>query len=84
MKIKENAPYLIMLTSDEGYQFNVVVERNILPESGNLTTAILDLFSSYYTFNIMYPRPFYATMIFIQHFVFCITDKQTVLSHDGS
>ena len=28
-KIKENAPYLIMLTSDEGYQFNVVVERNI-------------------------------------------------------
>ena len=65
-KIKENAPYLIMLTSDEGYQFNVVVERNILPESGNLTTAVLDLFS-YYTFNIMYPRPFYATMI---HFIF--------------
>ena len=77
-KIKENAPYLIMLTSDEGYQFNVVVERNILPESGNLTTAVLDLFSCYYTFNIMYPRPFYATMIFIQHFIFGITDKQTV------
>ena len=53
MKIKENAPYmyLIMLTPDEGYQMiNVVVECNILPESGNLTTAILDLFSSYYTF----------------------------------
>ena len=77
-KIKENAPYLIMLTSDEGYQFNVVVERNILPHSGRLTTAILDLFSAYYTFNIMYPRPFYATMIFIQHFVFGITDNQTV------
>ena len=55
---KENAPYLIMLTSDEGYQFNVVVERNILPESGRLTTAVLDLFSSYYTFNIM---PLYVT-----------------------
>ena len=67
-----------MLASDEGYQFNVVVERNILPESGSLTTAVLDLFSSYYTFNIMYPRPLYATMIFIRHFVFGITDKQTV------
>ena len=78
MRIRENAPYLIMLTSDEGYQFNVVVEHNILSESGNLTTAVLDLFSSYYTFNIMYPRLLYATMIFIQHFVFGITDKQTV------
>ena len=71
-KIKENAPYLIMLTSDDGYQFNVVVECNILPESGRLTTAVLDLFSSYY---IMYPRPLYATMIFI-HFVIGITDRQ--------
>ena len=75
-KIKENAPYLT-LTSDERYQFNVVVECNILPHSGRLTTAILDLFSAYYTFNIMYPRPFYASMIFI-HFVFGITDNQTV------
>ena len=64
-----------MLTSDEGYQFNVVVEDNILPESGNLTTAVLDLFSSYYAFNIMYTRPLYATMIFIQHFVFGVTDS---------
>ena len=68
-KINENAPYLIMLTSDEGYQFNVVVERNILPHSGRLTTAILDLFSAYYTFN-MYPRPFHATMIFLYNILF--------------
>ena len=77
-KIKESAPYIVMLTSDEGYQFNVVVEQNILPESVNLTTAVLDLFSSYHAFNIMYPRSLYTTMIFIQHFVFGITDKQTV------
>ena len=67
-----------MVTSDEGYQFNVVVENNVLPESKNLTTAVLDLFSSYYTFNIMYPRHLYSTLIFIQHCVFGITDEQSV------
>ena len=76
--IKETAPYLLLLTSDEGCQFNVVVEHNILPESKSATTAVLLLFSSYYTFNIMYPKHIYAAMIFIQNFIFGITDNQTI------
>ena len=84
-KIKENGPYLIMLTSDEGYQFNVVVERNILPHSGRLTTAILDLFSAYYTFNIMCPRPFYATMILYSILFWHYGQSDcTQLGHNGS
>ena len=41
-KIDKGSPYLVMLTSEEGQQF-FVVERALLAESGNITTAVVNL-----------------------------------------
>ena len=62
-KIDKGSPYLIMLTSEEGQQFFVVVERALLAESGNITTAIVNLVASYFAFDIVYPQPLYAILI---------------------
>ena len=75
-KIDKGTPYLIMLTSEEGQQFFVVVERALIAESGNVTTAVLNLIASYFVFDIVYPQPLYAVLIFIQHIVLGIVDKQ--------
>ena len=77
-KIDKGSPYLIMLTSEEGQQFFVVVKRALLAESGNITTAAVNLVASYFAFDIVYPQPLYAILIFIQHFVLGVVDKQKV------
>ena len=77
-KIDKGSPYLIMLTSEEGQQFFVVVERALLAESGNITTAVVNLIASYFAFDIVYPQPLYTILIFIQHYVLGVVDKQKV------
>ena len=77
-KIDKGSPYIIIVSSDVSYQFFVVIEKHILPESGSITTAILDLYASYFTFDIVYPKPLYALLLFIQHYVLCIKDQQPV------
>ena len=73
-KIDKGTPYLIMLTSEEGQQFFVVVERSLIAEI--VTTAVLNLIATYFVFDIVYPQPLYAVLIFIQHIVLGIVDKQ--------
>ena len=65
-----------MLTS-EGQQY-FFVEKTLIAESNSLLTAIVDLIASYFVFDIVYPKPLYAVLIFIQQFVLGIVDKQKV------
>ena len=76
-KIDKGSPYLIMLTSEEGQQLFVVVERALLAESGNITTAVVNLVALYFSFDIVYPQPLYAVLIFIQHlYLVLLTSKR--------
>lgn len=75
--IDKGTPFIVMLTS-EGQQYFIVIEKALIAESSSLTTAIVDLVASYFVFDIIYPQPLYAVLIFIQHFVLQIIDKQKV------
>ena len=61
-------------------QFFIAVEKHILLESRCINTALLDMMSVYFTFDIAYPKlkPLYSLFLFIQHFVLNIRDSQPV------
>lgn len=44
----------------------------------DLKGAIIDIICYYYVLDISYPKVMYALLIFLQHFVFCITDSGTI------
>ena len=54
----------------------MVIEKSFIAECNSLTTAIVDLIGSYFVFDIVYPQSLYAVLIFIQHIVLGIIDKQ--------
>ena len=60
--------YLVMLTPEEGQQFFVVVERALLAESGNITTAVVNLIASYFAFDILYPQQTFLSQILLRFF----------------
>ena len=77
--IEVSSPYIIVTsTDDDSRQYFVVVEKMILVESSNMTAALQDFMSIYFSFNIAYPRPVYPVLLFLQHHVFGIKDDQTV------
>ena len=76
--ISVTSPYIIVTTTDEDTrQFFIVVEKTVLLESMDLTAALQDLMSVYFTYNIAYPRQLYPVLLFLQHHVFGIKDNQT-------
>ena len=77
-KIDKGSPYILCLASDVGHQYFVVIERKLLAESGNLTTALINLIAVYFTFDVVYPKPLYSVFIFIQHYLFNLPDQQEV------
>ena len=78
-EIGVSSPYIIVThTDDDSRQYFVVVEKMILVESSDMSAALQDVMSVYFTFNIAYPRPLYPVLLFLQHHVFEIKDDQTV------
>ena len=57
-------------------QFFIVCEQAILFESKSLRDAFIDLIATYFVFNIAYPKSVCGVMLFFQHFVFNLKDKQ--------
>jgi len=78
--MQQSEPYLVVTGSpgDENCQFLVCCEQDIFLESESVKDAIIDLISTYYVFNIAYSKPLNVVYIFLQHFVFNMTDDQTV------
>lgn len=71
-----NYPYIVPVKTDEHIQYYVAAERVLFAESKSLFSAILNLISVYFTFNIMYPKPLYSLFIFVQHIVLLVKDSQ--------
>lgn len=61
-------------------QVFVCCEGQIYIESKSVKDALLDLISTYFVFDIMYPKPLRSLLLFLQHFVLDLPDQQSVSS----
>lgn len=80
-QVEKLPPFLqiVALRSDMAEeQFFIAVEKHVLLESRCINTALLDMMSVYFTFDIAYPNPLYSLLLFIQRFVLNIRDSQPV------
>ena len=72
-------PQVIVVRSDMAEdQFFITVEKQIVVNSSCINTALLDMMSVYFTFDIAYPKPLYSLLLFVQHFILNIRDSQPV------
>ena len=69
-------PFIAMVEGDACLQFFQVAEKVVVCESEGFMGALLDLVCVYYTFDIVYPKPLYPVLLFIQQFIMGIKDKQ--------
>ena len=76
-KIPIQAPCIIIIEAREATTYDVVVEGASLVQSTDLSTALVDLFSAYFAFDIAYPQELHPVLIF-QHYVFGLKDQQKV------
>ena len=77
MALSENHPYLAIVLSGTSLQVFVIVKRCVL-EAVMASSALSALIGVYFAFNMTYTKPLYPLLIFIQHFLLGIQDKQSV------
>ena len=70
VKLPVTAPCIMVMESSETTTYDVVVEESSLVQSTDINTALVDLFSAYFVFDIEYPPELRPILIFIQHYVF--------------
>ena len=66
------------MPGDDNAQFFVCCEQSVLVESKTVKDSIVDLIGTYFVFDITYPKPLSAILLFFQHFVFNLKDSQTL------
>ena len=66
------------MEASEATTYDVAVEGSSLVQSTDLNTALIDLFSAYFVFDIAYPSELLPVLIFFQHYIFGLKDKQKV------
>jgi len=59
-------------------QLFLVAERCVLGAPNNAVSAVVGLIATYFVFNMIYPKQLYPVLIFLQHFVLSIKDKQPI------
>lgn len=77
-KIPIQAPCIVIIEASEATTYDVVVEGASLVQSTDLSTALVDLFSAYFAFDIVYPPELHPVLIFFQHYIFGLKDQQKV------
>ncbi len=75
-KLPHKYPYIMMVIGDSSVQFFVIAERAVVCQSDDFLESLLDLISVYFVYNIVYPKPMYPVLLFIQHYVMGIKDSQ--------
>lgn len=73
-----NHPYMAVVEGPEIMQFILVVERIPVCKTESFLEALWNMVSLYFVFDIVYPKSLNALLIFVQHFVLSIVDKQAV------
>ena len=80
--ISQSEPFLLVtdIPGTDSSQVFVCCERRIFLESKSMSDSLLDLIATYFVFDIAYPKYINAILIFLQHFVMDLPDKQPVPS----
>ena len=79
-EIDQSAPFLAFTgqAGDETAQFYVCCDQGVLLEAKMVKDAIIDLIAAYYVFDITYPKGVDGILLFFQHLVFGLRDKQVI------
>ena len=56
--------------------YHVLVERQPTTEASTFGSGLLDLYCSYFVYDIAYPKSFYSLLVFIQHYILELKDTQ--------
>ena len=74
-----NIPYLaIIIDSGLLIQMHLIAERIILDSTTSVVKGMCGLIAAYFAFNIIYPPSLCPMLIFIQHILMGVVDKQQV------
>ena len=78
--VQQSEPFLVVTSKlgTEASQIFICCEGASFLESKSIKEAILDLVSTYFVFDISYPKAIYRIMLVMQHFVFDLKDEQCV------
>ena len=76
----QSVPFIVDIGhhDDSTIQYFICVEQMIYLEVKTLTDAITDMVATSFVFNISYTKSTSPIIIFFQHFVFGLTDMQSV------
>ena len=79
-QLVQAAPFMVItgICGDENSQIFICAEKNVFLESKTIMDAVIDLISFYFVYDITYPRYVNSILMFFQHYVFQLTDKQPV------
>ena len=78
--VQQSAPFIATVGNPDESNFQVFIcaEHEVLLESKTLRDSLIDLISTYFVFDISYPKLLAAVFLFFQHHIFNLKDKQTV------
>ena len=75
MSLTDNHPYIAMVIGGSSAQLFLVAERCVL-EAIEESTVFVGSIAAYYAFNMAYPKPILSVLLFIQHYLLVVKDKQ--------
>ena len=77
-EIPQVFPFIVItgIPGEESCQYFICGEKEVLLDSKSLKDAILDLVAFYFVFDVVYPKYLNAVLLFFQHYVFQLSDKQ--------
>lgn len=81
-EVGQSEPFLLITgePGSESCQVFICCEGQMYMESKSIRDALLDLISTYFVYDIVYPKNIRSVLLFIQHFVFDLPDRQQVSS----
>ena len=70
-----NSPRIAAFVGDESTQFFIVCEQKVICKATSLQVALFLMFSSYYVFNLQYPKQVRNVFFFFQDYVLSQPDS---------
>ncbi len=80
VKDLEVHPLIVKLAGQTSQQYLVCAEKVVLCECSDLADALQTLISTYFVFDIAYPKQMYPILLFIQRYLVGIKDEQPIPS----
>lgn len=74
----EIGQYILAAPTCDSKLYHLIVDGEFMFSTDALPGALLDILCYHYVLDISYPKSMYALLIFIQHFIFGITDSGNV------